>query len=139
MHVLPYSDYLIDLYGNVLVTSADLTKHNPDLARRFATALMQGLRYAVDHPEEAGDILHRHQPTTDAAPAAAELELMRPYVVPGQPAAAGAFDPSRVARSVATMQAAALIPAFVDPRTFVDFTILPGATQPTITKAEVAR
>lgn len=125
--ILPYSDVLTDLYGNVVVTTADLARRNPDLARRFTTALMQGLRYAVDHPEEAARILHRYQPNTDIPTAAAELELMRAYTPIAQPGLpAGAFDPIRVARSVAAVQAAGLIPKGVDPASFVDFAIMSG-------------
>jgi NitT/TauT family transport system substrate-binding protein len=74
--MLPYSDYLTDLYGNVLVTPTTLTTRSPDLVRRFSTALMKGLAYTIAHPDEAGQILHQAQPTTDAATAAAEVRLM---------------------------------------------------------------
>jgi NitT/TauT family transport system substrate-binding protein len=124
---LPYSDVLTDLYGNAVVTTTDLAGRNPDLARRFTTALMQGLRYAVDHPQEAAQILHRYQPNTDIPTAAAELELMRAYTVTDQPGLpAGAFDPARVARSVAALESAGLIPQAIDPASFVDFTVMSG-------------
>ncbi|HEX6967365.1 MAG TPA: ABC transporter substrate-binding protein [Micromonosporaceae bacterium] len=128
--VFPYGDYLTDLYGNVVVTTAELVERDPDLVRRFVTALMQGLRYAVDHPDEAGQILHAAHPATDADTAAAELALMRAYVPSDRPSLPlGAFDRIRVARSVAAMQAAGLITGFVQPESFVDFTVMtPAAT-----------
>jgi NitT/TauT family transport system substrate-binding protein len=121
--VLPYSEYLTDLYGNVLVTSTSMIKNNPDLVRRFAGALMKGLRYAVDNPNEAGRILHAAVPATGADIAAAELSLMRPYA--GGAAAPGAFEPARVARSTAILQAVGLMPISVPPEQVVDFAALP--------------
>jgi NitT/TauT family transport system substrate-binding protein len=126
---LPYSDYLTDLYGNVVVTSAALLNSNPDLARRFTQALLKGLRYAVDHPQETADILHRAVPATDAVTAAAELTLMKPYVGTGRPGVPfGSFDVTRVARSIALMQSLRLIPTAVQPEEFVSFGPMGGGS-----------
>jgi NitT/TauT family transport system substrate-binding protein len=120
--VLPYGDYLGDLYGNVVVSTVDIVKNDPDLVRRFVNALMRGLRYAVDNPDEAGQLLHEAVPTTPAAVAAAELELMRSYVATAQPGhGLGAFDASRVARGIALLQSIGLYPTAFDPSQLVDF------------------
>jgi len=126
--VLPYSDHLGDLYGNSLVTAAKLAKDNPDLVKRFATALLKGLQYAVDHPKEAAEILVKSQPTQKVEPAAAELELMAAYVrSSGAGAAVGALDSQRVARSIAILQGAGAIPAGVTPEQIVNFDLVPKA------------
>jgi NitT/TauT family transport system substrate-binding protein len=117
--VLPYGDYMGDLYGNVLVTRTDV---EPDLQRRFTRALFRGLAYAVDHPDEAGQIIHAAAPTTPAAGAAAELRLLKPYV--GAPVA----NPDLVARSIALMQGIGMIPAPIPPEQVFDFAIAPSAT-----------
>lgn len=114
VNVLAYSDYMTDLYGAVVVTRTDV---NPDLQRRFAKAISRGLRYAVDHPEEAGQIIHAAAPTTPAGGAAAELRLLKPYV--GSPQA----SPELVARSSALLQGIGLIPGPVAPETVFDFTV----------------
>jgi NitT/TauT family transport system substrate-binding protein len=119
--VLPYSDFVSDLYGNVIVTTKTLAAQRPDLVRRFTGALLQGLAYTVAHPQESAAILHAAVPTTDAATAQAEMQLMGPYV--GQPA--GVFDRDTVARSIALVQAIGLIPKAVDPDQVVDFTVAP--------------
>lgn len=100
--VLPYSDVMSDLYGNVVVSRVGVA---PDLQRRFVRALWRGLRYAVDHPDEAGEILHSAVPTTDAAVAADELRLLRSYVSTPQ------ATPEMVAKSIALMQSIGRIPA----------------------------
>jgi NitT/TauT family transport system substrate-binding protein len=61
--VLPYGDQMTDLYGNVVVARTDTDR---DLQRRFVRALHRGLRYAVDHPEEAGQIIHAAVAATPA-------------------------------------------------------------------------
>jgi NitT/TauT family transport system substrate-binding protein len=117
--VLPYGDMLGDLYGTVLVTRVGM---DPDLQRRFTRALFQGLRYAVDHPDEAGQILHSAVPTVTAEGAAAELRLLKPYV--GSPQA----SPEIVARSVALLQGIGMIPGPVQPDAVFDFDVASSAS-----------
>ena len=101
---LPYSDYLTDMYGTVLITSTQLLEQDPDLVRRFTGALMKGLRYAVEHPQEAGQILHDMDAKQNPATAARELELMQPFAVPPGGRPYGFMDPAQVARSIAILQ-----------------------------------
>jgi NitT/TauT family transport system substrate-binding protein len=122
--VLPYSRYLTDLYGNAIVTPDKLIANNPDLVKRFRTAILKGLDYSINHPDEAGQIVHAATPAIDANVATAELRLMAPYV---QGAAIGGMDESRVARSIAVLQSAGLIPAGFEPSKVVDFGIAPRA------------
>jgi NitT/TauT family transport system substrate-binding protein len=117
VNVLAYGDYMTDLYGNVVVTR---TGTDPDLQRRFARALFRGLRYAVDHPDEAGQIIHAAAPATPADGAAAELRLLGPYV--GAPQA----SPDRVARSIALLQGVGMIPAAFPPERVFDFAVAPS-------------
>src|SRR5262249_24384093 len=42
---LPYSDYLNDPYGSVLITTTKMLQDKPDLVKRFTNALMKGLTY----------------------------------------------------------------------------------------------
>ena len=115
--VLPYSNFLGDLYGNVLVTRTDLLNTRPELVQRFTGALLRGLDYAVAHPEEAGQILHKAVPTTDAVTAAAELILLRAYVGT-QP---GRFDAPKVRRGIALLQGLGLFSSGFDPEQLVSF------------------
>jgi NitT/TauT family transport system substrate-binding protein len=109
--VLPYSQYISDLFGTVLVTPTKVADGNPDLVRRFTGALMRGLQYTIEHPDEAGRILHEAEPTQDPALAAKEIALMQPYVRPSTGAQIGALDRARVARTIAVLQSLSLIPA----------------------------
>ena len=126
--VLPYSDYLQDLYGNVLITSSAYAKDHPDRVRKFTGALLKGLSDAIDNPAEAGKVLAKYVPTANPDGAAAELGLMGPFVrsaAAGVPV--GALDAERVARSIAILQGSGQIEAGLKPEHVIDFGLIPQA------------
>ena len=47
----------LDYYTPVLLANNDFLEQNPDTARAFLSATEKGYRYAVEHPEEAADLL----------------------------------------------------------------------------------
>ena len=106
--VLPYSNYLGDLYGNVLATTLTTAMGNPGIVKRFRDAMLKGLAYAIAHPDEAGQILAKHQPTYKAAAAAAEVRAAEPYVRSG--VTIGNLDEKRVMQSISLLQGAGAIP-----------------------------
>jgi NitT/TauT family transport system substrate-binding protein len=120
--VLPYDKYLGDPYGAVLVTTGTLIGRDKDLVSRFTRALLEGLAYAVAHPEESGEILHRAVPASDAPTAAAELRAMAPYVNADP---VGGLSPARVARGIGSLQSIGLYPSAPAPDALVDFSVAP--------------
>ncbi|GAA3294920.1 ABC transporter substrate-binding protein [Dactylosporangium vinaceum] len=123
--VLPYSKYLGDLYGNGIITTSKIAKENPDLAKRFRDASLKALKYTIEHPDDAAQILKKAQPAADVTAAIGEITLMTPYVTSGS--AIGVMDQERVARAIATLQASELIPAGLTPDSVVDFSLTPKA------------
>ena len=126
--LLPYSDYLQDLYGNALITSTAYAKENPDKVKKFSAALLKGLEDAIANPAEAGTLLQKNVPTTNPQAAAAELQLMASFVrseASGVPV--GALDSQRVARSIAILQGAGAIPAGLTPEQVISFDLVPKA------------
>ena len=126
--VLPYSDYLQDLYGNVLCTSAAYAKDHPDRTKKFTEALLKGLQDSITNPDEAAQILKKYVPTTNPQAAAAELTLMGPFVrsaASGVPV--GALDAQRVARSIAILQGSGQIGEGLTPEKVIDFAVVPQA------------
>jgi len=120
--VLPYSRYVVDLYGNVLVTTGTRAKDNPDLTRRFVAAYMEGLQYAIDNPAEAATILGKYVPSQDKAVAQAEVEGLKAYVV--NPDGLGVMTPLRVKKGIELMQGVGQIPDnALAPEDFVDFAV----------------
>jgi NitT/TauT family transport system substrate-binding protein len=126
--LLPYSDYLQDLYGNVLITSSQYAKDNPEKVKKFTAALLRGLDDSITNPNEAGNLLQKNVPTANPKAAAAELTLMAPFVrseASGVPV--GALDSQRVARSIAILQASGQIQAGLTPEQVITFDLVPNA------------
>jgi len=126
--LLPYSDYLQDLYGNVLITNSQYAKDHPDKVKKFTGALLKGLDDAINSPDEAGNLLKKNVPTADPKAAAAELTLMAPFVrseASGVPV--GALDSQRVARSIAILQGSGQIQGGLTPEQVISFDLVPNA------------
>ena len=51
--VLPYADYGVKLYGNVIIASPKLIKDNPEAIKKFLTGFAQGAKDVMAHPAEA--------------------------------------------------------------------------------------
>ncbi len=126
--LLPYSDVIPDLYGNVLITSTKIAEQDPEMVQRFSTALLKGLEYSLANSKEAAEILKRNVDATNPAAAAAELELMAAYVRPaGSGTAIGTLDSARVAKSIALLQDAGALPEGMTPEQIIDFDLVPKA------------
>lgn len=121
--VLPYGDVLPELYGNVILTSDELAESDPELVERFVGALMKGLEYSIENPEETGRILQQAQPTQDPDVAAAEVEIMADYVR-GDADVVGSMEHDRVARMIEIMAPA--LTGDVTPEDVVTFDLVPG-------------
>ncbi|MDG4782119.1 ABC transporter substrate-binding protein [Micromonospora sp. WMMD961] len=122
--VLPYSDYLPDLFGNAIITTPSLISEDPDLVQRFTKAALKGLAYSVEHPDEAATILNKAKPTYTVAAGKGEIEAMTPHVRPADGAPIGFMDASRVAQTIAVLERANLIPTGLTPAAVVDPTFV---------------
>ncbi|MFI6466105.1 ABC transporter substrate-binding protein [Streptomyces sp. NPDC050538] len=125
--VFPYSTYLPDLYGNATVTSASIAAKKPDLVKRFRTALLKGLKYTIQHPDEAGKLLHSKHPETDATAATAEIKLMTPSVTAEGESSVGLITEARMRRAITSLQNAGVIQPGMTPQDVVDFTAMKGS------------
>jgi NitT/TauT family transport system substrate-binding protein len=123
--VLPYSQYLKNLLGNGIVTSAKLAKENPGLASRFRDAALKGLRYTIEHPQEAAQLLKKAQPSADVDAAVGEITAMTAAVTPDNGAPIGSTDEARVQKVIETLVSAGLMPAGLKPSDVVDFGLIP--------------
>jgi NitT/TauT family transport system substrate-binding protein len=118
--VMPYSDYLKDLFGNAIITTPSLISTNRDLVSRFVGAAMKGLQYTVDHPDEAAAILNKAEPTSAVPAAVGEINAMKPYVAPADGGPIGSFDQARVQSGIAELETAGLMPKGLTPDKIVD-------------------
>jgi NitT/TauT family transport system substrate-binding protein len=122
--VMPYSQYLSDLFGNAIITTPETIATKRDLVQRFVGAAMKGLQYTVDNPTEAATIMHQAQPTALIPAAVGEITAEKPYVAPANGAPIGHFDQARVERGIAVLQGAGLMPAGLTPDKVVDFSFI---------------
>ena len=58
--IINYADYGLDFPGDTLFTSKKNIQDNPDLCVRLLRASLRGWQYAIDHPEEATDIVLKY-------------------------------------------------------------------------------
>lgn len=58
------ADYAPFMIGDSLIAQRDMIEENPDLVQRFVTATLKGVQYAVENPEEAGEINFEVSPET---------------------------------------------------------------------------
>ena len=58
-------DCLPDYYTPVLIASEETLQKRPDMVRRFLAATSRGYRYAIEHPQEAAEILIKAAPEND--------------------------------------------------------------------------
>lgn len=59
---LDWTQCLPDYYTPVIVAGEQTIAQRPDLVRRFMAATAQGYRYAIEHPDEAAEILIKAAP-----------------------------------------------------------------------------
>jgi len=122
--VMPYSEYLADLFGNAIIARDDVIASDKDEVQKFTDAIMKGLQYTIDHPDEAAQIMNKDEPTAAIPAAVGEINAMKPYVSPPNGAPLGHMDQERVARSIAVLQGNGLIPAGLTPDKVVDFSFI---------------
>jgi NitT/TauT family transport system substrate-binding protein len=122
--VMPYSQYLSDLFGNAIITTPETIATKKDLVQRFVKASMQGLQYTVDHPDEAAQILNKAVPTSAVPAAIGEINAMKPYVTPANGAPIGHIDQARLERGITILQGAGLMPAGLTPDKVADFSFV---------------
>jgi NitT/TauT family transport system substrate-binding protein len=80
--VLLPSDYGIDLYANVIFTTEDMIKTQPDVVEAFVRATTRGMRQAIQDPEGATKLTLARgtdlNPTSEAESMRLALPLMNP-------------------------------------------------------------
>jgi NitT/TauT family transport system substrate-binding protein len=75
-----YSDYGADFYSNGLGAMEEFTKEKPEVTRNFVHATMEGVKYTLAYPEEAVQMLKKHQPQLDEQTALQEIPLIRKLI-----------------------------------------------------------
>ncbi len=55
-------DERLDYYTPVIIASKDTLEKKPEMVRKFLAATTEGYEYAIAHPQESAEILHKYAP-----------------------------------------------------------------------------
>ncbi|MBO2534177.1 MAG: ABC transporter substrate-binding protein, partial [Thermoactinomycetaceae bacterium] len=58
-------DPVLDFYTPTIITNESMIQKDPETIKKFLRAVKKGYEYAIDHPEEAADILIEAVPESD--------------------------------------------------------------------------
>ncbi len=97
--VLPYADYGVKLYGNVVIASPRLIKDNPAAIKSFLSAFTKGAREVMANPDAAIDYVKARDGIIDVALEKRRLRMAIDSVVASADARAegfGVLNPGRL-------------------------------------------
>lgn len=76
VNYIPFSDYGVDWYTPVIITSNDYIASNKETVRSFIKATQKGYEYAMENPQESSDILLEAAPELDSELVAASQPFL---------------------------------------------------------------
>ena len=98
--VMPYADFGVKLYGNVIIASPKLIKENPQAIKAFLSAFAKGAKEVMAKPDEAIDHVKARDGIIDVALEKRRLRMAIDAVVASADARSegfGAVNPARMA------------------------------------------
>ena len=84
INIIHPSDYGVDIYGDVLITSKRMIDEDPDLVQRFLRATLRGWEYVIQFPAESAGFALRFAPNLDLAHQIASIEASLPLLSSGR-------------------------------------------------------
>jgi NitT/TauT family transport system substrate-binding protein len=63
IHFASFADWGYDVFGYLLVTTADRIAGQPEEVKAFAAATVKAVKYSLENPEETARIMVKHNPT----------------------------------------------------------------------------
>jgi diguanylate cyclase (GGDEF)-like protein/PAS domain S-box-containing protein len=83
INIINPQNYSIDFYGDMLFTSQHELKQHPERAEKFREATLKGWQYALDHPEELIQLIHKkYHSKLSIANLRFEAEVTRKLILP---------------------------------------------------------
>jgi NitT/TauT family transport system substrate-binding protein len=99
IRALSYADTGLVIYSNGIIASDETIKNHPKMVSEFVAATLEGLSYAVAHPDEAGQIINKYHHEVSPDIATAETKIVGTLInQPGEPV--GFIDPKKMQATV---------------------------------------
>lgn len=76
---IPFTDYGVDWYTPVIITSKKLEQEDPKLVENFVSATQKGYEYAIENPDESAQILLDAAPELDSDLVSASQSYITQY------------------------------------------------------------
>jgi len=76
-----WADYGVNPYGLAIIVSEETLANRPDVVRRFLDATFRGVRWTIQHPKEAIEIMQKYVPEVKIEPVLAMLEVSIKYLM----------------------------------------------------------
>jgi len=116
LNIIDYANYGLDFPGDTLFTTRQTLEQKPDLCERMVRASLRGWQYAVEHPEEAADIVLKYDKSgvqTREHQLSMMNEIAKLVVLPVRPL--GFTDRDSVLRTIDTLASYGVIGGPVQP------------------------
>ncbi len=81
LNIMRWADYGFEFYSNGIMVSDEMIRSHPQVVKGFVQAILKGLQYTFDHPDEAVAMILKHHPTVDREIARAELDIVKDLVM----------------------------------------------------------
>ncbi len=128
LHVMPFLDGKMDMYGSVIIASEEQMRTQADLTRRFVRAMRRSFVYMNDNLEETARAVHAENPQQDpvleAKRAGVNMKMMFNEVTENG-RKFGLFEPALLQKTKDWLVRAKQIDAGYDAEDAIDRTFLP--------------
>ncbi|HEY9224567.1 MAG TPA: ABC transporter substrate-binding protein [Variovorax sp.] len=135
--VLPYPDYGVKLYGNVIIASPKLIKENPAAVKKFLSAFAKGAKEVIANPAVAIESVKARDGIVDSKLETRRLQLAIDTVINSPDAKAegfGTVNAGRLALMASQVSDAFNTKSRVNPDAVWNGTMLPSAAELNILK-----
>jgi NitT/TauT family transport system substrate-binding protein len=84
VNIIYPDNYGVHFYGEVIITTEEMIKNNPDLALRFLRATLKGWTYAVENPDSVSSMVAKYEPKADSAVEKERMVVSLPFINTGE-------------------------------------------------------
>lgn len=130
--VLPYGEYGVKLYGNVIIASPKLIAEKPEVVKAFVKAFLKGAKEVMANPDPAIEFVKARDGIINVALEKRRLRMAIDYVVASPDARAegfGVVDPGRLALMASQVSDAFNTKTRIDPAAVWTDAFLPSKAE----------